>query len=190
MRYILIILSVLLSFISKGQKGQPDTALLIIDIQNFYYPGGKSELVNPEPAGKNAAQLIESFRKKGMLVVHVRHNFEPGGEIHQDVKPLPGEEIISKDEVNCFKNTNLLKYLRGNNIKHLVICGMQTHMCVEAATRAASDYDFDCIVIQDACATKNLKFGDKEIKASEVHFSTLATLKSYAKIMDVQEFLK
>jgi len=67
---------------------------------------------------------------------------------------------------------------------------MQTHMCVEAATRAGSEYGFECIVVQDACATKNLKYGDKEIKASDVHFSTLATLKSYAKIFDVQEFLK
>lgn len=190
MRYIILFFFIGLSIIVKGQKNQADTALLIIDIQNFYYPCGKSELVNPEASGKNTAKLLTYFRSNKMLVVHVRHNFEPGGEIQQNVKPLEKEKVVSKNKVNCFKNTDLLEYLKANNIKHLVICGMQTHMCVEAATRAGSEYGFECIVVQDACATKNLKYGDKEIKASDVHFSTLATLKSYAKIFDVQEFLK
>ncbi len=190
MRILFIIFTILISMTTKGQENTSDTALLLIDIQYFYYPGGKTELVNPEQAGKNAKKVLEYFRKNKMLVVHIRHNSEPGGEIHEDVEPLPNEKVISKDEVNSFKNTDLLEFLNKNKIKYLVICGMQTHMCVEAATRAASDLDFDCIVIQDACATKNLKFGDKEIKAEDVHYSTLSTLKSYAKVIDTKTFLK
>ncbi|MFN8257009.1 MAG: cysteine hydrolase family protein [Bacteroidales bacterium] len=190
MRKILILTCFLFSINLMAQtKMNKDTALLIIDVQNFYYPGGKSELVNPEPAGENAAKLLDYFRKKGMFVVHVRHNSEPGGEIHKDVKPIEGEKIISKDEVNCFKNTDLLEFLKSKNIKCLVICGMQTHMCVEAATRAASDFDYDCIVVHDACATKNLIFNNKEVKAEDVHNSTLATLKSYAKVVDTESII-
>jgi nicotinamidase-related amidase len=63
-------------------------------------------------------------------------------------------------------------------------------MCVEAATRAAADLGYSCILVHDACATKDLKFGDKLIKASDVHFSTLSTLRSYAKVVAVEEFLK
>jgi len=70
-----------------------------------------------------------------------------------------------------------------------VLCGMQTHMCLEAATRAAADLGFECIVIGDACATKDLKFGDKVIKAEDVHYSTLATFRPYAKVMDTAEYL-
>jgi nicotinamidase-related amidase len=106
------------------------------------------------------------------------------------VKPLLTEKIISKDAVNCFVRTDLPDYLKINKIDTLVICGMQTHMCVEAATRAASDYGFNCILIHDACATKDLKFGEKIIKAEEVHNSTLSTLKNYAKVMSTEEFLK
>jgi len=190
MRILFIIFTILISMIAKGQENSGDTALLIIDIQYFYYPGGKTELVNPTQAGKNAKKLLEYFRKNNMTVVHVRHNVDIGGEIHEDVKPFPNEKVISKDEVNSFKNTDLLEYLKVNKIKHLVICGMQTHMCLEAATRAASDLDFDCTVIQDACATRNLKFGDKEIKAEDVHYSTLSTLKSYAKIIDTNSYLE
>ena len=119
------------------------------------------------------------------MVIHVRHNSEPGGKINDIVKPLPTEKIISKDAINCFVGTDLLDFLRNNKTDTLVICGMQTHMCVEAATRAASDYGFKCILIHDACATKDLKFGEKIIKAEDVHYSTLSTLKNYARIFKI-----
>jgi nicotinamidase-related amidase len=165
-------------------------ALLVIDIQDFYFPGGKSALVEPEKAAANAALLLADFRKKGLLVIHVRHNSEPGGKINDIVKPMPDEKIISKDAVNSFVGTDLLEFLKTNKVDSLVICGMQTHMCVEAATRAASDYGFKCILVHDACATKDLKFGDKTIKAEDVHYSTLSTLKNYALVESTSEYLR
>jgi nicotinamidase-related amidase len=165
-------------------------ALLIIDIQDFYFPGGKSALIEPEKAAANAALLLDNFRKEKLLVIHVRHNSEPGGKINDLVKPLPSEKIISKNAVNCFIKTDLLDFLKTNKIDTLVICGMQTHMCVEAAARAASDYGFKCILIHDACATKDLKFGEKTIRAEDVHNSTLSTLKNYAEVISTEEFLK
>jgi nicotinamidase-related amidase len=165
-------------------------ALLIIDIQDFYFPGGKSALVDPEKAAKNAALLLTEFRKEKLPVIHVRHNSEAGGNINAIVKPLTNEKIFSKDAVNSFLNTGLLDYLRSLKTDTLVICGMQTHMCVEAAVRAGSDFGFKCILIHDACATKDLKFGDRTVSASDVHSSTLSTLKSYAQIMSTAEYLK
>ncbi len=191
MKYlVLTIVAVLFMLNSTAQENKGDTALLIIDIQYFYYPGGKAELVNPKPAGKNAGKLLAAFRKKGKTVIHVRHNYEPGGKIHDDVKPIEGEKVISKNYANSFRETDLQEYLKEKNISTLIICGMQTHMCVEAATRAASDLNYNCIVVQDACATRNLKFGDKEIKAEDVHYSTLSSLTGYAKITNTSNFLK
>ena len=171
----------------SAQAGQK--ALLIIDIQDFYFPGGKSALVEPEKAAANAALLLDNFRKEKLTVIHVRHISEPGGKINDIVKPLPSEKVISKNAVNCFVGTDLLDFLKTNKIDTLVICGMQTHMCVEAATRAASDYGFKCILIHDACATKDLKFGEKTIKAEDVHYSTLSTLKNYATVISTVEYL-
>ncbi|MCJ7446680.1 MAG: cysteine hydrolase [Bacteroidales bacterium] len=183
----LVIPVVILSCISaQGSK----SALLLIDIQDFYFPGGKSTLVEPEKAAINAARLIELFRNRKLLVVHVRHDSEPGGKINDIVRPLPDEKIISKSEVNSFKGTFLSEYLKSQGIDTLVICGMQTHMCVEAATRAASDLGYKCTLIHDACATKDLKFGDMVIRSEDVHYSTLSTLRSYATIMSTEEFLK
>jgi nicotinamidase-related amidase len=181
------IFALFISFNSIAQNSK--TALVLIDIQDFYFRGGRSELVEPEKAAMNAAKLLNKFRTDGRLIIHVRHNSEPGGNINELVKPLPGEKIISKNAVNSFVGTDLLDYLKTNKIDSLVICGMQTHMCVEAATRAASDLGFKCILIHDACTTKDLKFEDKVIKAEDVHYSTLSTLKSYATIESTAEFL-
>jgi nicotinamidase-related amidase len=186
----LVLLIVILALTILSLSAQPGhKALLIIDIQDFYFPSGKSALVEPEKAAANAALLLKDFRSRNLPVIHVRHNAEPGGKINDLVKPLPSEKIISKDEVNCFLKTDLLDYLKTNKIDTLVICGMQTHMCVEAATRAASDYGFKCILVHDACATKDLKFGDKVIKAEDVHYSTLSTLKNYAVVKSTKEYL-
>jgi nicotinamidase-related amidase len=189
MKKFLSILVLIFSTVYYSSAQGKKTALLLIDIQNFYFPGGRSELVEPVKATENAAKLLAEFRKEGMLVIHVRHNSEPGGEINKLVEPVSGEKIVSKSAVNCFVGTDLLDFLRSEKIDTVVICGMQTHMCVEAATRAAADFGFKCILIGDACATKDVKYGDKLIKAEDVHYSTLSTLKNYAKIETIDEFL-
>jgi nicotinamidase-related amidase len=189
MKKLIISIAILILTILSASAQIRHKALLIIDIQDFYFQGGKSALVEPEKAAANAALLLADFRKKDLLVIHVRHNSEPGGKINNVVKPLPSEKIISKNEVNCFVGTDLLDFLKTNKIDSLVICGMQTQMCVEAATRAASDYGFKCILIHDACATKDLKFGEKTIKAEDVHYSTLSTLKNYARVISTDEYL-
>jgi nicotinamidase-related amidase len=170
-----------------GQK----TALLIIDIQEFYFPGGRMQLENPEQAGMNAGLLLDHFRRNKMLIYHVRHNFEPGGNIHPYVKPMGDEPVISKDEVNAFAGTGLLEMMRADSVEQLVICGMQTHMCVEAAVRAAHDYGFKCIVVADACATKSLQYEEHIIPAKNVHYSTLSTLQgTYARVEGTDAVMK
>jgi nicotinamidase-related amidase len=189
MKKICLSIVIIVLFVNSLPAQTGNKALLLIDIQDFYFPGGKSALVEPEKAAANAALLLEKFRKDKMTVIHVRHNSEPGGKINDIVKPLPGEKIFTKDAVNCFVGTDLLGFLKSGKIDTLVICGMQTHMCVEAATRAASDYGFKCILIHDACATKDLRFNDKIIRAEDVHNSTLSTLKNYSQVISTKEYL-
>jgi nicotinamidase-related amidase len=185
---ISILICVLFVFSVNAQTGKK--ALLIIDIQDFYFPGGSSALVDPEKAAVNAALILDMFRKENLPVIHIRHNSGTGGNINKLVSPLPEEKVFSKDEINCFIGTGLNDFLKSANIDSLVICGMQTHLCVEAATRAASDLGYKCILIHDACATKDLKFGEKIIKAEDVHLSTLNTLKNYSLVLSTSEYLK
>jgi nicotinamidase-related amidase len=165
-------------------------ALLIIDIQMFYFPGGSVPLVEPEAAAMNASKVLEFARNNNILVIHIKHNSKAGSDIHSLVSPVEGEKVITKNEANSFNGTDLLEFLKEKNISELIITGMQTHMCVEAATRAAYDLGFKCTVIEDACATRDLKFKDKIVKAEDVHYSTLSALnRTYATIKTTEDFL-
>ena len=166
------------------------TALMIIDIQEFYFPGGVSELREPERATANTALLLDYFRAQGWPVVHIGHRSSKQQDFYPQVSPGEGEYILMKEKVNAFASGELHAYLQQQGITHLIICGMQTHMCVEAATRAAADLGYDCTLVRDACATRDLKFQDAVIPAQMVHNSTLATLSgTYAKISEARPLL-
>jgi len=167
------------------------TALLIVDIQAFYFPGEGLGLENAVQAGLNAGRVLGVFRDKKQTVVHVRHQAKKGFDFYHTVLPIEGEKVITKTEVNSFYNTDLLQYLKVQHINRLVIIGMQTHMCLEAAVRAGHDYGFECVVIADACATRDLKYGESLVKAADVHASTLATLANggYARVISLDQFL-
>ena len=168
----------------------PVTALLVIDVQEFYFPGGFLPLDNPEAASLNCKRIIEKFRSEKSLVVHVGHNTKKDNAFHPDVAPAEGERVFHKDEVSAFNGTGLLAYLRDNGVEKVVVCGMMTHMCVEAAVRAAHDLGFECVLVGDACATRDLDYGKNTVKAADVHASTLGTLEgSYATVVDTETFL-
>lgn len=181
---LVLLFALFLGHVVSSQTISEKSALLLIDIQEFYFPEGAVPLYEPEKAAANAAMLLGAFREKGLSVVHVKHKFGQGGEIHALVFPLQHEKVITKSEVNSFKNTDLLAYLKSLEITTLVIAGMQTHMCVEAAVRAAKDYGFECVVAADACATRDLKHDKTVVPAAMVHAASLATLnRTYARVI-------
>ncbi|MFO7574397.1 MAG: cysteine hydrolase family protein [Bacteroidales bacterium] len=167
------------------------TALVIVDIQEFYFPSDGSGPVGALEASLAARNVLKAFRDEGLPVVHVKHNAMRGAEIHTNVAPLPGEKVITKEAINSFLGTDLYDYLRYGGVNRLVIIGMQTHMCVEATVRAAHDLGYDCIVVADACASRDLQFGDINISAEKVHASTLTTFMAgrYARVVTLEEFL-
>lgn len=175
---------------SQTTSNPVKTALLIVDIQKFYFPGDGPGLYHAEEASLAAKEVLKIFRDRKQLVVHVRHKSTKGFDIHPNVAPLQDEKVITKEEVNSFYKTDLLEYLKKNNITRLVIIGMQTQMCLEGAVRAAHDYGFECIVVHDACATRDVNFGGSTVKAEDVQTAVLATLSSgrYADIIDLKYF--
>ncbi|HLO57855.1 MAG TPA: cysteine hydrolase family protein [Bacteroidales bacterium] len=182
-------------------KENTKTALLLIDIQNDYFENGNMALVGSETAGNNTKWILEKFRNDKLPVLHVQHIalkptatfFLPGtkgAEIHDYVKPAPQEKVIVKHFPNSFRETELLGYLRKSEITDLVICGMMTHMCVDATVRAAKDFGFTITLIGDACATKDLELNGNKAKAADVQTSFLAALnQTYAKIEVTSNYL-
>lgn len=176
-------------------------ALLIIDIQNDYFAGGRKTLAGSEAASENAKLVLENCRKEGIPVIHIQHInnregatfFLPesaGTDIHKNVKPLVGEKVIIKHWPNSFRETGLLEYLQSLEIRELIICGMMTHMCIDTTVRAAKDFKFINLLIGDACATLDLQIKDKKTDAENVQNAFLAALNgSFATVVTTGEYL-
>ena len=174
-------------------------ALLLIDIQNDYFPGGKSELAAPEKALHVAETVLKRFREKALPVIHVQHVntragatfFLPGTagcQIHERLTPLAGENVVVKHAPNSFYGTDLNAIIREKQITGLVVCGMMTHMCVDTTIRAAKDYGIAVTLLQDGCATKDLIFDGETLPADTVQKVFMAALNGmFADIIPASE---
>jgi nicotinamidase-related amidase len=175
-------------------------ALLLIDIQNDYFPGGDMELAGIDRASGRAAELLDRFRQARQPLIHVRHVFQSdsapffrpntaGAEIHPSVAPSGDETVITKNYVNAFQQTDLKTLLDAMGIKDLVIAGAMSHMCIEGTTRAAADLGYQCTVIHDACATRDQEFDGRKIAAEDVHGAAMSTLGfAYAKVLSLSDW--
>jgi nicotinamidase-related amidase len=180
---------------------QMKAGLILIDIQNDYFPGGNMELVAMEQAAQNAGLLLKKFREKEFAVFHIQHvSKRPGAtfflpntkgvEIHKSVAPKLDEVIIEKYYPNAFRDTDLLGAVKRSGVDEVVICGAMTHMCIDATTRAAFDFGLKCTLIEDACATRNLEYKGISVEASKVQAAFMAALAvPYAKVISANDFV-
>ncbi|HEX5091577.1 MAG TPA: cysteine hydrolase family protein [Burkholderiales bacterium] len=178
-----------------------DTALVIIDLQNDYFPGGAMELEGADAAGARAGEALAEFRKRGWPVLHVQHlSVRPGATffipgtrgagIHASVRPAGGEAVVEKNFPNSFRGTDFGKRLEALGAKHLVVAGMMTHMCVDATVRQAADLGYRVTLLADACATREQSYGGERVPAKQVHAAFLAALNGlYAKVLPCADAL-
>lgn len=176
-------------------------ALIVVDIQNDYFPQGKWPLVGADAAADNAVRLIKAFRDAGDSVVHIRHEFtseeapfftpnSEGAKLHPKVLNRADEPVVLKHFVNSFRETELKSILDEQGIKELVVVGSMSHMCVDGITRAAADFGYTVTVIHDACATRDLEFNGVTVPAAQVHAAFMAALAfAYASVVSTNEYL-
>jgi len=176
-------------------------ALLLVDIQNDYFPGGRMELVDMDAAAANAARVLAAFREADNPVCHVQHlSLRPGAtfflpdthgaELHDSVTPQGDEPLIRKHFPNAFRDTSLQRVLEQLPVTELVICGAMSHMCIDSTTRAAFDLGFRCALIEDACATRDLQLNGRTVVAADVHAAFMAALSSpYARVVSAAALL-
>ncbi|MDF0729293.1 cysteine hydrolase family protein [Pseudomonas entomophila] len=178
------------------------TALIVVDIQNDYFPGGLWTLSKVEAAAAKAAEVIAAFRERGDLVVHIRHEFSspdapffrPGSEgarLHPSVINQGEEPVVLKHYINSFRDTGLKEVLDSHGIDEVVVVGNMSHMCVDGITRAAVDFGYPTTVLHDACATLDLEFEGVRVPAEQVHAAFMAALRfGYAPVISTAEYLR
>ena len=177
------------------------TALVLVDLQNDYFPDGAMPLVGIEAATRQAARALAHARLKGWSVVHIQHHSErpgatffipgtPGVEHHPAVAPANEEAVVVKHFPNAFRESALAAVLGVDDVSHLVICGAMSHMCIDATTRAAYDAGFHCTVLSDACATRDRAYNVEIVPSAQVHAAFMAALATpYAKVTSTDALL-
>jgi nicotinamidase-related amidase len=124
-----------------------NTALLIIDVQMALFLRGKydgKKIFQAEQLLQNIRTLIQKACSSNTPIFYVQHTdnryLRQGSsfwEIHPQIKPEANDTVILKYHVDSFNNTNLHEQLKSLDIQRLVICGLQTELCVDTACRAA-----------------------------------------------------
>ncbi|WP_311273641.1 MULTISPECIES: cysteine hydrolase family protein [unclassified Rhizobium] len=173
--------------------------ILVVDLQNEYWPTGNLPLRGIEAAAANAARVLADARGKGDLIVNIRHEmldgplFVPnsaGAQINDIVRPAPGEPVITKNFPNSFRDTGLQERLRDKDVEEVAVVGAMSHMCVDATVRAANDLGYKTTTIHDACATLDLGFEGVTAPAKQVHATVMAALAfGYGEVISTDVFL-
>lgn len=176
--------------------------LVLIDIQNDYFKGGKYELVKPVPAAMQANKILTFFRKQHWPIYHVRHVsvnsdavfFIPdtaGVDFYKDCAPLDGEEIITKHNPDSFFGTNLKDKLENKGVDALVVCGMMTHMCIDTTVRSARNHGYPVVLIEDAVAARDLLWQGTTVPAEQVQYAYMAALNgAFAKVQTADAWIE
>jgi nicotinamidase-related amidase len=139
-------------------------ALLVIDLQNDYFPGGKFPLWNTDVVLKNIEGAITRASVQGVPVIHIQHIAKgaapffnegtPGADTHPRIlTAAPNAPVVVKEFADGFEKTNLDETLTKLGIIDLLVCGMMTQNCVThtAISKAAEKYNVSVLV--DCCTT-------------------------------------
>jgi nicotinamidase-related amidase len=179
-----------------------DIAIVTIDYQMDYFPGGKFPLWRANKAIRNAAAVLDWGRRKGVLIFHVRHEGldpsasflaagTPGTALHPalSVPPDGSEPVIRKHRPDSFLETDLEARLKAAGLKRVIWMGMISWMCVDTTVRAAKAHGFVNYLVEDACAAGWMRHNGLPIFPWASHRAFMAALGSnFAKLIRASGF--
>lgn len=163
------------------------SALILVDIQNDYFTGGRWPVEQMEHVADAAASVLAKAREATDHVIHIRHEalsdtapfFRPGtagADIHPSVAPRSNEAVFLKHRPNSFHETGLQTHLQDLAVTDLTVVGAMSQMCIDATVRAARDFGYNVTVVADACGAKSARFGDVELSAPQVQAAFMSGL--------------
>ncbi len=138
-------------------------ALLIIDVQAGLF-NKSMKVYNSESLLNNINQLIDFFHCNKDMVIFIRHTNEnilakgtQNWNIHHDLHFMESDIVVDKRKSNVFDEKNLIPILEKKSIEKVVIVGLVTHGCVQAACYGARQNGLEVILIGDAHSSFNKK---------------------------------
>ncbi len=138
-------------------ENRPNTALLVIDVQNGNLEGAHER----DAVVANISDLVENARRERVPVVWVQHSDEQlekgsaGWRIVPELKPTDKEPLVEKHYADSFDGTTLETVLSGLGIGRLVVAGAQTDECIRATLHGAVVRGYDATLVSDAHTTED-----------------------------------
>jgi len=139
-------------------ENRPNTALLVIDVQNGVVAGTHER----DTVVANVGTLVEKARQEQVPVVWVQHSdeqLERGSEawrIVPELTPDDAEPLVEKHYGDSFEDTDLETVLSGLGVGRLVVAGAQTDECVRSTLHGAFVRGYDATLVSDAHTTEDL----------------------------------
>jgi nicotinamidase-related amidase len=139
-------------------ENRPNTALLVVDVQNGVVTGNHER----DAVVANVGNLVEKAREAQVPVVWVQHNDDGlvnGDEAWQivpELSPDDSEPRVQKRYGDSFEDTNLESLLSDLGVGRLVVAGAQTDMCIRSTLHGALARGYDAILVKDAHTTEDL----------------------------------
>ena len=138
-------------------ENRPNTALLVIDVQNGVVTGAHER----DTVVANIGSLVEKARRERVPVVWIQHNdaqLARGSEdwrIVPELTPDQAEPLVEKSYGDAFEDTTLETVLSGLSVGRLVVVGAQTDACVRSTLHGAFARGYDATLVSDAHTTED-----------------------------------
>ncbi|MEV4888468.1 cysteine hydrolase family protein [Nonomuraea sp. NPDC055795] len=136
---------------------RPNTALLVIDVQNGVVAGAHER----DTVVANIGDLVDRARREQVPVVWVQHSDEElplrsdGWQIVPELVPGAAEPLVHKVYLDSFEDTDLESVLSGLGVGHLVVVGAQTDACIRSTLHGAIVRGYDATLVSDAHTTED-----------------------------------
>ena len=175
-------------------------AILIIDVQNEYFTG-KLTVKYPEGSFKNILIVMDAAKENKIPIVLIQHTNPPEAstfarssdewKIHSQIASKHHDKLIEKVFPGSFTGTELLEYLRTNEVEIVTIAGYMTQMCCDTTARQAFHLGFNVEFLSDATGTLDVFNYAGYVSAEELHRSVLVTqAMKFSEVLTVGDWIK
>jgi nicotinamidase/pyrazinamidase len=179
------------NFLSLG----PGDALIVVDVQNDFMPGGALGIAGGEQVLPVLNDYLRRFARQGLPVFATRDWHPPGhcsfqasggpwpahcvadtpGAAFAPGLTLPAEaRIISKataidqEAYSAFAGTDLAEQLRRSGVRRVFVGGLATDYCVRSTVKDALGLGFSAVLLRDAVCAVDAKPGDRDAAIAEM----------------------
>lgn len=167
--------------------------LLVIDTQQLLMNDSLHNFIQFE---SNISKLINSANANNVEVIYIQHDDgldtnltvgKSGFEVYKKFSPRTNQKCFIKQFNSSFHKTGLNDYLQSIDARQLIVCGLQTDLCIDATIKSGFDLGYDMLVAGDANSTVDNQF---MLGADSVnYYNKLIWPDRYAKVHSTEELV-